>query len=157
MAVPEHIRKVPRPSNTIVVDAENSLCVIDDRWLLELVFKRYKSDECLDRTNVQGDFSLIGSEFVNFIATAVTCRMLRKAREAGLLEKLSFGDLMEDLSSAWRMVNADGVPATDDCYWVHTLRSVFDEMEALGISTPIPKPPARKRGRPRKKTSSLSV
>ena len=129
----------------------------DDRWLLELVFKRYKSDECLDRTNVQGDFSLIGSEFVNFIATAVTCRMLRKAREAGLLEKLSFGDLMEDLSSAWRMVNADGVPATDDCYWVHTLRSVFDEMEALGISTPIPKPPARKRGRPRKKTSSLSV
>ena len=47
----------------------------DDRWLLELVFNRYKSDECLDRTDVQGDFSLIGSEFINFISTVLTCRM----------------------------------------------------------------------------------
>ena len=36
----------------------------DDRWMLELVFNRYKSDECLDHTDVQGDFSVIGSEFV---------------------------------------------------------------------------------------------
>ena len=26
-----------------------------DRWLLELVFNRYKNDECLDHTNVQND------------------------------------------------------------------------------------------------------
>jgi hypothetical protein len=35
---------------------ETAYLCYDDRWLLELVFKRYKSDECLDRTNVQGDF-----------------------------------------------------------------------------------------------------
>lgn len=44
--------------------------------LLQLVFNRYKSDECLDKTDVQGDFSLIGSEFINFISRcspAVCC------------------------------------------------------------------------------------
>jgi hypothetical protein len=55
----------------------------DDRWILELVFARYKNDECLDKTNVQGDFSLIGSEFINFIPAVAACRILRKARSAG--------------------------------------------------------------------------
>lgn len=52
----------------------------DDRWILELVFNRYKSDECLDRTGVQGNFSVIGAEFVNFISTVATCRIIRKAQ-----------------------------------------------------------------------------
>lgn len=123
----------------------------DDRWLLELVFNRYKSDECLDKTNVQGDFSVIGSEFINFIATVATCRMLRKARSANLLEGMSYGDLMEDLNSSWRMTDAPEPPTSDDRYWVHTLNVVFEELEALGLSIPISKPAPKKRGRPRKK------
>ena len=51
----------------------------DDRWLLELVFASYKGDVCLDGTCVQGDFSLVGSEFINFVSTVATCRILRKA------------------------------------------------------------------------------
>ena len=160
---PENYAKKQQVFGVIVFESDQDLpprtayVSYDDRWLLELVFKRYKSDECLDRTNVQGDFSLIGSEFVNFVATVATCRMLRKARVVGLLEKMSFGDLMDDLSSAWRMVNTVGQPATNDRYWVHTLKTVFDEMEALGLSTPIPKPPSRKRGRPRKTTSDVGI
>lgn len=50
----------------------------EDRWLLELVFKRYKSDECLDHTGEQGDFSVIGSEFVNIISTIATYRIIKK-------------------------------------------------------------------------------
>lgn len=119
----------------------------EDRWLLELVFKRYKSDECLDHTGEQGDFSVIGSEFVNFISTVATCRIIRKAEAAGLLDKMSYGDLMEDLSSAWRRTDAPEEPATDDGYWVHTLKTVFEELEALGLSKPIPKPEPKKRGR----------
>jgi len=126
----------------------------DDRWLLELVFNRYKSDECLDKTNVQGDFSVIGSEFINFISTVATCRIIRKARSAGLLEDMSYGELMEDLSSAWRMVDAPKLPRSDDGYWVHTLKIVFEELEALGLSIPVPKPAPKKRGRPRKNPES---
>lgn len=122
----------------------------DDRWLPELVFNRYKSDECLDKTNVQGGFSVIGSEFINFISTVATCRIIRKARSAGLLVDMSYGDLMDDLSSAWRMVDAPKPPKSDDGYWVHTLNIVFEELEALGLSLPVPKPAPIKRGRPRK-------
>ena len=129
------------------LDPKTAYLCYDDRWLLELVFKRYKSDECLDKTNVQGDFSLIGSEFINFIATVLTCRMVRKAREAGLFEQLSYNELLDDLSSAWRKVDAPEVPATDDGGWVHTMLYVFEELESLGLSIPAPKPEPKKRGR----------
>lgn len=132
------------------LDPQTAYACYDDRWLLELVFNRYKSDECLDKTDVQGDFSVIGSEFINFISTVLTCRLIKKAREAGLLKEMSYGDLMDDLNSAWRMVDAPDVPETGDKYWVHTLKTVFDEMEALGLSKPIPQPEPKKRGRPRK-------
>jgi len=119
----------------------------EERWLLELVFKRYKSDECLDHTGEQGDFSVIGSEFVNFISTVATCRIIKKAEQAGLLGQMSYGDLMDDLSSAWRKVDAPVEPSTDDGCWVHTLKTVFEELEALGLSKPVPKPEPKKRGR----------
>ena len=132
------------------LDPQTVYACYDDRWLLELVFNRYKSDECLDKTNVQGDFSVIGSEFINFISTVLTCRLIKKAREAGLLDEMSYGDLMDDLNSAWRMVDAPDGPETGDKYWVHTLKTVFEELEALGLSKPVPQPEPKKRGRPRK-------
>ena len=126
----------------------------DDRWLLELVFRSYKNDECLDQTRVQGDFTVIGSEYVNFIATLATCRMIRKARLAGLLKNMSFGELLDDLNSAWRKTSAPTPPSSDDGYWVHTLMCVFDELEALGLSIPAPKSEPKKRGRPPKRQMS---
>jgi len=57
---------------------------------------------------------------------------------------------MDDLSSAWRRVDAPTNPASDDGYWIHTLNTVFDELEMLGLSTPVPKPVPKKRGRPHK-------
>lgn len=129
----------------------------EDRWLLELVFKRYKSDECLDKTCEQGDFSVIGSEFINFISTVATCRIIRKAEQAGLLKDMSYGDLMDDLSSAWRRTDAPANPATDDGYWVHTLKTVFEELEALGLSTPVAKPAPKKRGRKPKPKDQVEI
>ncbi len=122
----------------------------DERWVLELVFNRFKNDNCLDKPNVQGDFSVIGSEFINFIATTLTCRLLKKARDTGILNDLSYGDLMEDLGSAWRRTDAPEEAASDDGYWVHTLNTVFEELEALGLSKPAPKLEPKKPGRPKK-------
>ena len=129
----------------------------EDRWLLELVFRRYKSDECLDKTNEQGDFSVIGSEFVNFISTVATCRIIRKAEQSGLLKDMSYGDLMDDLSSAWRKTDAPTSPSTDDGCWVHTLKTVFEELEALGLSKPVPKHEPKKRGRKPKPKDQVEV
>lgn len=71
----------------------------DDRWLLDLALNHYKSDEYFDKTDVRGDFSLTSSEFINFISSVLTCRMLRQAREAGLLEKAVF--IITAVSSQW--------------------------------------------------------
>ncbi len=119
----------------------------DDRWLLELVFKQYKHDECLDKTRVQGDFSIIGKEFVNFISTIATSRIIRTVSKTGLFDKLTYGELMDDLMSAWRKVDAPTEAATDDKYWVHTLNNVFEELEVLGLSKPAHKDEPKKRGR----------
>jgi hypothetical protein len=122
----------------------------EGRWLLELLFAQYKGCECLDSTGVQSDYSLMGVEFVNFIATLITSRMVRKAGDAGLLDTMTYGDLMEDLSSAWRSVDATGTPKSNDKYWVHTLPSVLEMLENLGLSEPLAKTP-KKRGRPKGK------
>ena len=150
---PEKYAKKQETFGVIVLESDQDLepkaayLCYEDRWLLEMVFNRYKSDECLDHTDVQGDFSVIGSEFINFISTVATCRIIRKAQNAGLLEKISYGELMDDLASAWRRADAPEAAATDDGYWVHTLQLVFDELEALGLSKPVPKPAPKKRGR----------
>ena len=97
-----------------------------------------------------GRFSADRVKIFNFIATVATCRMIRKARNAGLLEKMSYHDMMDDLSSAWRRADAPQHPASDDGYWIHTLNTVFDELEALGLSTPSPKPAPKKEAARRK-------
>ena len=100
------------------------------------MFAQYKGDEGLSTTNVQGDFSVIGEEFVNFIATILTSRMAKKADEAGLLDTMSYGELMNDLSSAWRSVKGESVkPKDNDRYWIHTLPSVMEELEKLDLAT----------------------
>jgi len=38
------------------------------------------------------------------------------------------------------MVDAPKPPRSDDGYWVHTLKIVFGELEALGLSILVPKP-----------------
>lgn len=126
-----------------------------DRWQLELVFDRYKNDECLDKTGVHGDFSVIGAEFVNFISTLITMRLLKKATDASMLDNSTFGELMDDLTSAWRKVNDSKEVVSDDEYWVHTRNYVKDELEALGLSVPTPKPEPQKRGRKKKEKPLL--
>ena len=137
------------------MDSKDIYLCYEDRWVLELVFRQYKNDLCLDHTGVQGDFSVIGNEFINFISTVLTCRLIQKAREAGLLDKMTYKDLMDDLSSAWRKTDAPDPPLSDDGYWVHTMVSVFEELEALGLSFPSVKPQPKKRGRPKKEPTEI--
>ena len=131
-------------------DAESIYRCYADRWKLEMVFRRYKSDECLDKTRVEGDFTLIGSEFVNFISTLITCRIVERMEETDLLNGMTYQELMEDLTDAWRLADAPEEAHSDDGSWVHVSEGIFPELEAMGLSIPVPKPAPKKRGRPRK-------
>lgn len=122
----------------------------EDRWMLELVFKYYKSDLQLDRTNVQNNYSVIGAEFINFIAATITCRIMRKASQLGLLDHKTFGELIDDLSRVLRKTDSTQLPRSDDQYWVFARKYALEEMEVLGLSIPAKKDEPKKRGRPRK-------
>ena len=137
------------------VDLEPKTAYIcyEERWNLELVFRAYKSNEQLDETRQQNDFTVIGSEFVNTIATIATCRIIKKAEQTGLLDHMTYAELMDDLSSAWRKSDAPEKAVTNDEYWVHTLKSVHEELETLGLSEPVPKQ-HKKRGRKSKNCTS---
>ena len=135
------------------MDCETAYRCYDDRWLLEMVFNYYKNDEFLDSTRVQGDFSVYGSEFINSIATMITCRIIRRFTETKLLEDASYREVMDDLSSAWRKIDAPVPPSRTDGAWVHTLPNVHETLEKLGLSEGPVLPEPKKRGRPRKQAT----
>lgn len=109
----------------------------DSRWEIELVFRYYKSDVSLDKTGAQADFEVIGSEFINFIVTTLTCRIIRKMSQCGILDKLSYKTVMDDLFSAFRKAGHDKDAVEKDEYWVHTLPKAMEAMVALGLAKPI--------------------
>lgn len=124
--------------------------IYDERWLLELMFAQYKGDIGLYTTNVQGDFAVRGSEFINFIATVLTARISRKAENCGALDDMTYGDMMDDLSSVWRSIKGDiDKPKLNDGYWrCNTLPSIFDLMVKLNLA--IDPTVKKKPGRPKK-------
>lgn len=107
-----------------------------NRWHLEMAFQAYNENEFLGKASGQGDFETIGAEFINFISTIATCRIIRKAEETKLLNKMTYGELIFDLFSAWRKTDAPSQPSSDDDGWVYLPSYVLDELQALGLSKP---------------------
>lgn len=111
---------VERMVNTIVEDRGKDVPFrYADRWKLEMVFRRNKSDECLDKIRGEGDFTLIGIEFLNFISTLITCRIVERMKKTELLKEMTYQELMEDLTATWRLTNAPEQAHSDDRYWAH--------------------------------------
>lgn len=150
---------------TIVFESDQDLSpdtvwhCYEDRWLLELVFDRYKNDERLNQSSVQREDSILGEEFINFISTILTCRILKKADKAHVLDKMTYGEMMETLEECARKVkefDANVKPSSTDQQWVNTTLEALKLMETLELSEPEKKPEPEKRGRPRKEQPASS-
>ena len=118
----------------------------DERYILELVYRQYKNDHSLDQANVKGYFCLIGSKSIVFIAPVASCRLIAKTREAEVLSRMSYIDPLNDLSSAWKMVDSPTPPRSDNGFWAYTITCVSLEAEALGLSIPVQGTEPKKRG-----------
>lgn len=109
----------------------------------------------------------MGKEFVNLVSTIITFRLLKAVSKTNLLDKMSFGDLIDDLGTAWGLTDSfnSEKPQSSDDKWVHTLDCVIDELEKLDfpflfLNLPPPKrgrnpkpkedKPKRPKGRPKK-------
>ncbi|MCR5259934.1 MAG: hypothetical protein K6E40_17520 [Desulfovibrio sp.] len=90
----------------------------------------------LKNTGDDSEFLAVGAEFVNYIATTATCRIIRISKENGLLEDQTYFEMMEYLCEAWRMIDDPEHPSYADKEWVHTTKDALKTLEAFGLSTP---------------------
>ncbi len=147
-------KKKRKEFGTIVFESDADLDPKDvyrqyrDRRQIEIVFGAYKNELGLDKTNVQGDFTVIGHELVNFMATLISCRILNKAGDAGALDDEAFGGLIEDLNGVWRKTDAPSEATMQDDGWERALGKDLDLLVKLGLAKDASV--KRPRGRPRK-------
>lgn len=122
------------------------------RWGIEVLFQNRKRALEMDVTRVHSDFSVIGQEFINLIASNIYTLAFNKAKDAGLLEKESFKNILDDLKDVWRKISdeernqmsinrnwifQEGKPTSADDSWVHTTANQFALLDSLGLCTKI--------------------
>lgn len=118
----------------------------DERWLIEQCFRYYKNVTDLDDTRVHSDQSVYGSEFVNFIASVMTSRLIKRLDGAGLFSRLTYNEIMARLATAKKVdTNGDG-------QWelVQTTKATEETLVRLGLLPKPEQPAKRKPGRPKK-------
>lgn len=121
-----------------------------DRWELEVMFDMYKHDEDLTSSDVQNEFSIQGSEFIDLIATILTSRCVHRAEDAGILKEMTYRNLLTDLGQIWRKVDAPLKAKRKDVYWEHEFKEVLDNMVKLDLCEAEPELVVpRKTGRPK--------
>lgn len=118
-----------------------------DRWLIETIFRFYKDANEFDETREHDDYSVMASEFVNFLATLLTNRLVKRFSEAKTLERTTYGKTMKILARAKKVKVGEE--------WKLRRLSAYerDILADLGL---IDKPIVIKNpvGRPRKKRSA---
>ena len=100
------LREKQKSLGTVVLECDLDLPTeivykaYEDRWEIEIVMRYYKSACEFDETRVQDDYSVIGSEFCDFLATVLTFRLIKAFDRAGLLETMTYSKVMGILRRA---------------------------------------------------------
>ena len=147
----EGFRQRQRSFGTVVLESDVDLLpetayrAYEDRWEIEIVMRYYKSACDFDETRVQDDYSVIGSEFCDFLATVLTFRLIKSFDRAGLLEKMTYSKAMNVL----RRAKKTRLPGED--WKLVRLNPGQEEMlRKLKLLPGNEASPKRKRGRPRR-------
>ena len=115
------------------------------RWEIEVVMRYYKSACEFDETRVHNDYSVIASEFCDFLATILTYRLINEFTAKGLLVKRNFGKIMSILHRA-KKVNA----SNSEWKLIKMNPSYLQILDTLMPTETQEKPLKRPVGRPRK-------
>ena len=146
----EVLREKQKTFGTIVLECdldlppETAYKAYDSRWEIEIVMRFYKSACEFDETRVQDDYSVIGSEFCDFLSTILTFRLMKQFDRANLLEERTYKKLMSVLERAKkiRVKGEDWQPIRIN----PSQEVILQELDLL----PKPElPPKKKPGRPK--------
>lgn len=116
-----------------------------ERWEIEIVMRYYKSACNFDETRVHDDYSVIGSEFCDFLSTLLTFRLLKSFDKAGLLNEMNYGKIMSLLRRA-KKIKLQG----QDWQLIRISPASETILQKLSLLPKPEEPEKRKRGRPKK-------
>lgn len=80
--------------------AEEIYLAYSKRWEIETVMRYYKQSCEFDETRVHDDDSVYATEFINFLLSRLTYRLLNRFEDKGLLEEYTYGETMQRLRRA---------------------------------------------------------
>ena len=146
----EALREKQRTFGTIVLEcdldlpAETAYKAYEKRWEIEVVMRFYKSACEFDETRVQDDYSVLGSEFCDFLSTLLTFRLIKAFDRANLLNDRTYKSVMAVLTRA-KKVRFDG----EDWHLIKMNPSHETILQELGLIPKEPEEPKRKPGRPK--------
>ena len=146
----EALREKQKTFGTIVLEcdmdlpAETAYKAYDSRWEIEIVMRFYKSACEFDETHVQDDYSVIGSEFCDFLSTLLTFRLIKAFDKANLLEKRTYKKIMSILTRA-KKVRLEG----EEWKLIRLNPSQEELLQDLELIPKPEEPPKKKPGRPK--------
>ena len=126
--------------------AEEIYQAYSKRWEIETVMRYYKQSCEFDETRVHDDYSVYATEFINFLSSLLTYRLLNKFEDTGLLEEYTYGEIMQRLRRAKKV----RIDEKEGFTLVRLNPSTMNILERLGLVSASPTPEKRKRGRPKK-------
>ena len=145
----EALRHKQKTFGTIVLECDLDLPpeiaykAYDKRWEIEVAMRFYKSACEFDETRVQDDYSVIGSEFCDFLSTVLTFRLIKAFDKAHLLDARTYKKIFSVLVRAKKA-------RVDDGAWqlIRTNPSHMEILQSLGLVSRPEESPKKKRGRP---------
>ena len=146
----EALREKQRSFGTIVLECDLDLSpaaaykAYEKRWEIELVMRFYKSAREFDETRVQDDYSVIGSEFCDFLSTILTFRLINAFDIAELLEDRTYKKTMSVLARAKKSRIEGG-----DWQLIRMNPSHVEILQDLELLPKPEEPPKKKPGRPK--------
>lgn len=118
--------------------------IYDNRWLIELFFRVQEDQMELDDTRVHSNYSVISSNFMDYLASIMVSRMLNRLDELHLLDDNTYGDIIEILERA-QMTRSTG-NGWEVCRISGKDAEILEKMGLL--SRPIVPKEVKKKGRP---------
>lgn len=118
----EELTRKQKSFGTIVLECdldtscETIYAAYSKRWEIEVVMRFYKSACEFDETRVHDDYSVYATEFIDFLSTLLTFRLINAFDKAKLLEKHTYKKVMSILrhakkvrveSGKWEMVRCN--------------------------------------------------
>lgn len=125
------------------MDPEDVGRAYEERWLVELCIRFDKDEKEMDDTREHSDYSVIGSHFIDHLASIMSSRMLGLFESSGVLEKNTYGDIMRLLRRLKKTRIGDGE------WQVRRIAKVdIGEVQKLNLFD-VPVVPRNKVGRPK--------